>query len=239
MTLAAASAQQLAFYATPAHECSYLPERRAVTLFADPHTPMSNALYSDLARYGFRRSGAYVYRPRCQGCDACLAVRIPVAEFRPDRSQRRIWERNRDLELTVREGTFEEEHFALYRRYTHARHPGGGMDSDSPSQYRQFLLSNWADTRFVEFRKDGRLLAVAVVDCLFDALSAVYTFFEPDERSRGLGVLAVLWQIGEARRLGLPWVYLGYLIEECPKMSYKVRYRPLEAFIKGSWQRLP
>lgn len=235
---AAAAARQLAFYATPAHECSYLPDRQAVTLFADPHTPMSNDLYTELAHYGFRRSGAYVYRPRCQGCDACLSVRIPVEEFRPDRSQRRTWERNRDLDVIVRVGLFDEEHFELYKRYTKARHADGGMDSDSPTQYRQFLLASWADIRFVEFRKDGRLLAVAVVDCLHDALSAVYTFFEPAERSRGLGVLAVLWQIAEARRLGLPWVYLGYLIEECPKMAYKIRYRPLEAFVKGSWERL-
>ncbi len=239
MTAAHSPAKRLAFYATPVHECSYLPERRAITLFADPHTPMNNVVYSELVRFGFRRSGAYVYRPRCEGCEDCIAVRIPVNEFRPDRSQRRTWERNRDLELTVRDAVFDEEHFELYKRYTRGRHPGGGMDSDSPTQYRQFLLSTWSDTRCVEFRKEGRLLAVAVVDCLDDGLSAMYTFYDPDETWRGLGVLAVLWQIAEARRLELPWVYLGYFIEACPKMSYKLRYHPLEGFVQGSWRRLP
>jgi arginine-tRNA-protein transferase len=133
---------------------------------------------------------------------------------------------------------FDQEHFDLYRRYTRLRHPGGGMDTDEPAQYRGFLISPWADTRFVEFRKEGRLLAVAVTDVMNQGLSAVYTFFDPDEPRRSLGVYAVLWQIDYARREGLPWVYLGYWIAETAKMSYKTRYRPLEAYLGGEWRRL-
>jgi arginine-tRNA-protein transferase len=230
--------QELAFYTTPPHECSYLPERRAVTIFVDPYAPMDHATYSALADLGFRRSGAYVYRPRCPGCSACVPVRVPVDQFQPDRSQRRTLERNRDLKVTIRPPLFDPDHFELYRRYTRTRHPGGGMDSDEPAQYRGFLISAWAETRFVEFREGERLLAVAVTDVMDQGLSAVYTFFDPDEPRRGLGVNAVLWQIEYARRLGLPWVYLGYWISETPKMSYKTRYHPLEAWSAGEWHPL-
>jgi arginine-tRNA-protein transferase len=233
------SIHALGYYTTPPHECSYLNGRRAVTLFVDPYTPMDNTTYSQLADTGFRRSGNYVYRPRCPGCLACVPVRIPVAEFRPDRSQRRTWARNQDLEFRIKSPVFDEEHFALYRRYTRLRHPGGGMDTDEPDQYRGFLISPWAETQFVEFRANGRLIAVSVIDCMAQGLSSVYTFFDPEEPRRGFGVYTILWQIEEAKRRGLPWVYLGYWIAETPKMAYKVRYRPLEALLNGQWLPLP
>lgn len=228
----------LAFYTTPPHECSYLP-REAITLFADPRARMDMVVYSTLVEVGFRRSGEYVYRPRCIACAACLPARIPAAAFQPNRSQRRTWARNADIAATVCGAAFRSDHFDLYRRYVKARHAGGGMDVDDPSQYITFLNSSWCDTRFVEFRVHGRLLAVAVVDLLLQGLSAVYTFYDPDEERRSLGVYAVLWLVEEARRRRLPGVYLGYYIRECAKMSYKANYRPLEVFRDGIWQGLP
>lgn len=228
----------MAFYATPPHDCSYLPNRRAVTLFADPRTPITNRLYGALAPLGFRRSGEYVYRPRCPRCEACQPARIPAADFVPNRSQRRNWKRNRDLTVTIRPGEYNEEQYLLYRRYIHSRHKEGGMDVDSVEQYLAFLTSSWSDTDFVEFRKDDRLLAVAVVDRFSTGLSAVYTFFEPEAQQRGLGTYAVLWQMEEARRRQYEHVYLGYYIEQSPKMAYKKRYRPLEVFVDGQWQVL-
>lgn len=228
----------LVFYASPPHECSYLPEREATTLFADPHAPLTPALYSLLAGMGFRRSGNYVYRPRCPDCNACLPVRIPVREFSPARSQRRNWAQNKDLAVSVLPAEYQEEHYALYRKYIHSRHAEGGMDVDAPERYLEFLGSRWADTRFVEFRLQGRLLMVAVIDLMSDGLSAVYTFFDPDESRRGLGTYAILWQVEEARWRQLPYVYLGYLIDESPKMAYKRRYRPLEYYQQGGWHRL-
>lgn len=226
----------LAFYATPPHECSYLAERRAVTLFTDPKSSMSPEVYSALAEVGFRRSGEYVYRPRCPRCEACIPARIPVAEFRADRSQRRIARNNADLTVRPLPAEYREEHFLLYRRYIRSRHADSGMDVDSVEQYLAFLTSTWSDTRFVEFRAGGQLLAVAVVDRMSQGLSAVYTFYDPDS-TRGLGVNAVLWELEEARRQGLPYLFLGYLIDESPKMAYKRRYHPLELFQRGHWQR--
>lgn len=229
---------EMAFYLSPPHECSYLPGREAVTLFADPNAPIDTAVYGALVRLGFRRSGNIVYRPRCPGCAACLSARISAGRFVADRSQRRTWKANQDLEVIVAPADYDEEHYQLYRRYISRRHSGGSMDIADPEQYRNFLLSSWCDTRFVEFRLEGQLLAVSVMDELPQGLSAVYTFFDPDQPRRGLGVFAVLWLIAEAQRRGLPWVFLGYLIRECPKMAYKERYRPLEVFADGAWRPL-
>jgi len=228
----------LKFYATQVHDCSYLPGRDAVTLFADPAAPMDTSTYSALARLGFRRSGGHVYRPHCPGCNACVPVRIPVAEFRPDRSQRRTWARNTDLRVIPRAPEFDAEHFDLYQRYLASRHPGGGMDGGDAEDYLRFVTSDWSDTGLYEFRDGGRLLGVAAVDHLVDGLSAVYTFFEPEEKRRALGVWSVLWQVDEARRRGLPWLYLGYWIGESPKMAYKTRYRPLQGYDGHEWKNI-
>lgn len=226
----------LAFYITPPHPCSYLPEREAITLFADPHAELSTELYSRLASHGFRRSGNHVYRPHCGGCRACLPVRIPVDTFAPTRSQRRCQSANDGFEVTIREQRqINPEQFDLYRRYLQRRHPDSTMTTDEPLQVDNFLTSSWSKTRFVEFRENGQLLIVAVVDWLSDGLSAVYTFFEPAAAQRGLGTAAILWQIEQSRREGLPYLYLGYLIEAAPQMAYKSRYHPLEAFRDGRW----
>jgi len=226
---------ELLFYASAPHPCSYIEEQDAVTLFADPKAEMTTALYSALSDLGFRRSGEYVYSPRCPHCSACLPVRIPVSAFRPDRSQRRNWKRNSDLEVRVLPAQFRQQHFALYQRYMDSRHPDGSMATPDPEQYNRFFGSSWCETRYVEFSLDGTPLAISVMDILNNGLSAVYTFFDPDASDRGLGVYAVLWLIEEAKRRGLPYVYLGYLIHESPKMAYKARYRPLEVFRHGGW----
>lgn len=230
-------ARRLAFYATPEHPCSYLADRTARTLFADPSVRLDNHIYSRLTLYGFRRSGRHIYRPSCPACEACIPVRIPVREFRPNRSQRRTWAHNRELAVTAREPSFRDDQFDLYRRYVAARHPGGGMDNADPAQYLDFLTSDWSDTLFYEFRLDSRLVAVAVTDRLEQGLSAVYTFFDPQLPARGLGTFAVLWQIEECRRQALECLYLGYWIREAPKMAYKAAFWPLEQFREGAWER--
>jgi len=239
MSSAHSSAAPLAFYATPPHPCSYLAGRQAVTVFADPGSGKDRRLYTALSQCGFRRSGAHVYRPHCPDCSACVPVRLSVGELRPRRSHRRAWRANAGLRARAVPARFHPEHYALYSRYVSQRHSGGGMDHPTPAQYLEFLTSGWAETLFYEFREDRELLAVAVVDRLEDGLSAVYTFYAPELTRRGLGTYAVLWEVEEARRLGLSWLYLGYWIHESPKMRYKATYQPLEYFYEGRWQPLP
>lgn len=228
--------RSVTLYAGAPHVCSYLPSEVAVTQFVDPGLPMSIPLYSELVDVGFRRSGEHVYRPRCRQCNSCIPARVPVNRFAPTRQQRRVWRRNQDLDVQITAVRASDEHFSLYRRYMAARHPGGGMDIADPEQYRTFLFSPWSDTRCIEFRAGDHLAAVAVVDQLRQGWSAVYTYYEPDEAQRSLGIFAVLWQIERCRALGLPWVYLGYWIPQCAKMRYKMRFQPLEVFREGRWQ---
>ncbi|GAB6040020.1 arginyltransferase [Endothiovibrio diazotrophicus] len=230
--------EDIAFYLGQEHPCSYLEERVARSIFLDPERDPDRRLYSVLVDHGFRRSGRYVYRPNCGGCNACIPLRLPVARFQPSRRDRRTWKANRDLTVTAHEPAFSDERFDLYRRYQEARHRDGGMDDPRPEEFLRFLDAPWSPTRFHEFRLGGRLLAVAVTDHLEQGLSAVYTFFDPDEANRGLGNLAVLWQIEEARRTGLPFLYLGYWIAESAKMAYKSRFRPAETFLDDAWHPL-
>lgn len=229
---------QLKFFATPPHPCSYLDDRRATTLFVDPAAEIDNGLYSALSALGFRRSGRHVYRPHCDGCTACIPVRIPSAEFLPRRSQQRILRRNADLKVRIRPPRLTEENYALYARYIEQRHSDGDMYPPSPDQFRSFLLCEWSETLFVEFHAGNQLLAVAVTDQVGDGLSAIYTFYDPDAARRSLGVHAILWQLQHASETGRPYLYLGYWIKQCQKMSYKTDYRPLEMFVGERWIRV-
>ncbi len=231
--------EELQFFASPEHPCSYLEDQTATSIFVDPSLVLKQQHYSALATIGFRRSGNYVYRPHCQACKACVPVRIPVVEFTANRSQRRTLKANRDVEIRLRAVEFEEEHFVMYRRYMRQRHPGGGMDNDDPEAYMRVLSSYWARSELMELRETGgRLLAVAVNDILDDGLSAVYTFFDPDAGCRGLGTLAILRQIELARERRLPYLYLGYWIETSNKMQYKRNFRPLEGYNGRHWHQI-
>jgi len=227
-----------AFYISPPHDCGYLPGREAVTLFADPHNRTTPALYTKLAHYGFRRSGEHLYRPRCPGCQACVPTRLPVDDFAPNRSQRRNLSANTGLRLTSQPFAFDSGQFDLYRRYMQWRHPGSTMDDDSQQHYVECFSSQWCHTTTLTLHDDRRLVAVAITDRLGDALSAVYTFFDPDYAAAGLGTLALLHQIETARRERLAYLYLGYWIGASAKMHYKLRFRPLEWFADGRWLRL-
>ncbi|WP_166255360.1 arginyltransferase [Marinobacter salicampi] len=233
------SLKTLVFFATPAHECSYLDDREATTMFVDPRANVDKKLYSQLTALGFRRSGSHYYRPHCEQCNACVPVRLDAREFRPDRSQKRVIKRNADLSFNLVPARFSEGYYALYARYIEERHFDGDMYPPTREQFASFLVDGATESYFLEMRKGELLVGLAVIDALDDGLSAIYTIFEPEENSRSLGTLAVLWQIEEAVRRNLPYVYLGYWIKECRKMSYKTRFRPIEALLDGRWQSLP
>ncbi len=223
-------------YLSPERPCDYLSGHCERVLFADSEAARHPDLYAMLLARGFRRTGKHLYRPRCPACEACVAVRLPVANFSPNRSQRRTWKRNQDLVVRVRDSAYNAEHFALYQRYLASRHADGGMDGGTATDYQAFLLVPGVAGLCYEFWLGQRLMAVAVVDVLANSLSAVYTYYEPEAAARGLGVYAILWEIEAARKKGFSWLYLGYWIGDCQKMRYKAEFLPQQRYIDGGWQ---
>lgn len=230
--------QRIQFYVTTPYPCGYLDDRQAQSLIAAPHHLIDNRVYGELIQLGFRRSGKFAYRPHCEDCTACVPVRVPVAAFEPSRSQRRAWKHHENLTAEVLDLHYSEEHFRLYRDYQRTRHAGGGMDGDSVEQYRSFLTQSNVETVLVEFRENGVLKMVSVVDCVKDGLSAVYTFYDCNDPNASYGTYGILWLIDWCARIERPYLYLGYWIAESRKMAYKQGFHPLEALLEGEWQPL-
>jgi arginine-tRNA-protein transferase len=228
------------FFSTQPAPCPYLGgrvERRLVTAL-DGDDP--DRLHDRLLRAGFRRSQAYAYRPGCAGCQACVPVRIPVAQFAFRRPWRRILRDNADLVASERRAVATQEQYTLFRRYLDGRHAASGMADMTWAEFQAMIDDSPVDTRLVEWRRPDRsLIAASLTDRCRSGFSGVYKFFDPGESRRSLGSLVILWHVQRAAQLGLPYVYLGYWIAGSPKMAYKARFQPLEQLTPSGWRLMP
>ncbi|MEO0444135.1 MAG: arginyltransferase [Pseudomonadota bacterium] len=230
----------LQFFQTQPHKCSYLDDKNASTVFLNPRQSIDKALYSRLSEYGFRRSGKHIYKPLCADCNACVPMRIPVDLFKPNRQQKRCWKRNQDLYVASVNTIDTDEHYDLYAHYIARRHADGDMYPPSREQFCSFLAEHWPSTQYYEFRDaDGTLVATSVADIMDNGISAVYSYYSPEQAKRSLGKYLILFLIEESKNLGLPAVYLGYWIKACQKMQYKSSYRPLEIQNGDQWLLVP
>lgn len=227
--------QKLQFYATTSYACGYIEGRQAQSLIAAPHHLINADTYSGLIQLGFRRSGKFTYRPHCEKCNACIPVRLPVADFQASRSQQRAFKRHQELTAKIIPLEFHEDHYQLYVAYQAARHQGADAQ-ETTEQYRNFLVQSNVDSKMVEFRQNGVLKIVSVVDIVHDGISAVYTFYDTTDHASSYGTYNILWQLEWCRSLQLPYLYLGYWIKESRKMAYKQNFLPQQALIDGEWQ---
>nr|WP_174506597.1 arginyltransferase [Acinetobacter sp. Marseille-Q1620] len=229
----------LQYYITPPHDCSYLENKSARMVFLDPVHRIDVVTLSELSRLGFRRSGDFVYRPECHLCRQCLSCRVPVDSFQMNSTQKKAWKRNQDLEMKIistKDAT--DIHYDLYEKYIISRHSDGDMFPPSYDQFEKFLIHSCTQSFFLELYKEDRLISVSTCDILDDGVSAVYTFFDPDESKRSLGVYAILKQIEYVKSIGQDYVYLGYWVPHSDKMNYKSQYVPIELLLDGQWRRL-
>jgi len=235
--------QPLKIFPTAMHPCSYIPGLIARNAVVDPDYEMNPDIYDYLIQNGFRRSGDQVYRPYCHTCEKCVTTRIPVKEFKRSRSQKRLWKLNQDLIIKENENGFKQEYLPIYQRYLESRHES--LDFEG---VEKFLTADWCNILFYEFyqletddlgNQQERLIGIAVTDQVKSGLSAVYTFFDPEYGSkRSLGSYAILWQVEEAIKQELDYVYPGFWIKDCRKMNYKSNFQPIHGLIKGKWLAL-
>ncbi|MBT3791503.1 MAG: arginyltransferase [Rhodospirillales bacterium] len=227
-------------YGSRSRTCPYLGGREERTVMAELTGDHSQDLYDHAIRAGFRRSHNFIYRPACPGCDACQPVRVDAQNFSPTRSLSRVDRTNADLLAVETQPQASEEQYRLFTQYQTKRHPGGGMDAMSMDEFRLMMESSPLASFAVQFRDpDGILQGVMLADEISDGLSAVYSFFDPDQKKRALGTFMILWLIDACKRRGLPYLYLGYRIPGYAKMAYKARFQPMEVLGPDGWAQLP
>lgn len=225
-------------FETVIDDCPYLDDQQSASILVDPDHNIEPTLFSMLSRSGFRRSGSMLYAPKCPNCNACVSVRIPASRFKASRSQRRVWNKNSDLKVSVEDVSYKKEHFDLYLRYQRHRHADSSMCDDDPEKYIGFIQSEYAASKFVCMHIDNKIIGICVLDQFEGGLSAVYTFFDPDYSQRSLGTYAILYSVKLAQVNDIPFVYLGYWIDQSKKMDYKRQFKPLQGYIDKKWQDL-
>lgn len=233
---------KLQFYVTTPYKCGYLPKKLAQSLIASPQHLIDANIYNGLITQGFRRSGKFAYRPHCENCRACIAVRLILSEFAPTRSQKRAYKQHSDLTAQILPLHFNQQHYALYASYQALRHQDetAGESSistkDDAEQYRQFLCQSNVESLMVEFKDaNNQVKIISVVDIVQDGVSAVYTFYDATETKASYGTFSIVWLAEWAKSLGLPYLYLGYWIQDSHKMAYKQQFKPQQKLIDGEW----
>ena len=225
------------FYVTAAGECPYLPGREERKVFTELTGFDAKSLNESLSRVGFRRSQGVAYRPACDNCSACISVRVVVADFEPSKSMRKVLKRNQDMHFSTHPPIVTQEQYELLRRYLGSRHSDGSMVDMSFEEYKEMVESSTVDTYLIEYRRiiDNELYAVALTDHMSDGLSMVYSFFDPEAENRGLGNYLILKHIEYCRDHNIPYLYLGYWVQESQKMAYKSRFGPMEMLGPAGW----
>ena len=238
---------KLQFYVTTPYACGYLPQKLAQSLIATPHHLVDANVYSGLIQQGFRRSGKFAYRPHCENCNACIAVRVVLADFEPNRSQKRAYKQHAGLTARALPLNYIESHFKLYSAYQAARHPDDHLKKqveahrtaqiqNEADEYRHFLCQSNVESAMVEFTDaNNQVKIVSVIDIVNDGVSAVYTFYDTLETKASFGTYSIIWLIEWTKMLGLPYFYLGYWIADSQKMTYKQAFKPQEKLIDGEW----
>ena len=225
-------------FETVTDQCPYLEHELSASILIDPEETIKPTLFSLLSKSGFRRSGNMLYSPKCPSCNACVSVRVSSEEYKPSRSQKRVWKKNIDLRVTVEEVKFNQQQFELYLKYQQHRHPESTMCDDDPEKYISFIESEYSNSKFVCFHIENQLIGVSVIDQFDGGLSAVYTFFDPEQSHRSLGTYAIIYLLKLARLREIPYVYLGYWVNQSNKMDYKRKFKPLEGYKDRQWVEL-
>lgn len=233
--------KKLQFYVTTPYSCGYLTGARAQSLIAAPHHLVDSNLYSGLIQQGFRRSGKFAYRPHCEGCSACVPVRLDLLTFIPNRSQKRAFRQHQHLSVRILPLGFHQSHFDLYREYQALRHHDAEQanknNADEISQYQQFLCQSNVESLMIEFRNEKHeVKIVSVIDLVADGVSAVYTFYDAKDMHASYGTFAIIFLAEWAKSLNLPYLYLGYWIKNSPKMAYKQAFKPQQRLIGDVWR---
>ncbi len=232
---------KLQFYVTTPYKCGYLPDKLAQSLIAAPHHLVDTNIYSGLIQQGFRRSGKFAYRPHCFNCSACIAIRLVLNEFTPTRSQKRAHKQHANLSARILPLGYIQSHFELYTNYQKLRHaePELSVPTDADegaNQYLQFLCMSNVESLMIEFRDaENQVKIVSVIDVVTDGVSAVYTFYDATEAKASFGTYSIMWLAEWTKSLNLPYLYLGYWIQESQKMAYKQQFKPQEKLIDGEW----
>lgn len=231
-----AALKKIQFYKTSSYSCGYIQNREAQSIVATPYNYVNNETYNNLIKKGFRRSGQYVYKPNCNGCSACTPIRICAESFFLSKNQKRVYKKMSSLSFKILPLKFNKDHYDLYVEYQNNRHRlQDGSDTDE-DDYNDFLIKSNVNSKIIEFRFEGKLKIVTIVDFFDDGISAVYTFFDTNNKRKSYGTYSIIWLLEHCKNEKLKYLYLGYWIDECSKMKYKTNFMPYELLINNSWQ---